>query len=359
MNIPNKIIAALFTLLLVFPATFFASPAHAQTAAPRIDGFDVEQVHQLTAGTELDFTLYGTPGGSATIFISGTSAAFALREVEIGLYEGIYTVKSRDRIPAERSVTANLRLGNYVTSAILAESLLLASAYHSPAQQATDAAFSARPTIDRFEVSPVRELSPGSYLHFTVYGTPGAQANVRISGAKGAFFLTEESKGVYSGAYAIKNRDRILANSVVTGNLRLGKQTATATLGKTLVSATAPLSASRRTAVCANCGEVVAVNVIEVQGEGSYVGLILGGIAGGAVGSQVGQGTGTTVAEIAGAIGGAYAGRELEKNMKKTKHDEVVVRLQGGGTQTFTYAGASGFRVGDKVKVVNGALVRE
>jgi len=72
--------------------------------------------------------------------------------------------------------------------------------------------------------------------------------------------------------------------------------------------------------------------------------------------SQVGKGRGTTVAEVAGAAGGAYAGHEIEKRMKATKHYEVVVRLENGGSQTISYATQPAFAVGARVKVDGGTL---
>src|SRR5256714_1787712 len=43
-------------------------------ASPRVDGFDVEQVPRLAPGTPLNFALYGSPGGSATLRIGGAPA---------------------------------------------------------------------------------------------------------------------------------------------------------------------------------------------------------------------------------------------------------------------------------------------
>jgi len=63
-----------------------------------------------------------------------------------------------------------------------------------------------------------------------------------------------------------------------------------------------------------------------------------------------------TVASVAGAAGGAWAGNEIEKRMKTTKHYEVVVRLENGGSQTFSYEAQPGFAVGARVKVENGTL---
>ena len=180
-------------------------------------------------------------------------------------------------------------------------------------------------------------------------------------GVKGKIVLNEISPGIYEGAHTIKNRDRIAANSVVTGNLRIGKRETSAVLGQSLLAASVarPQSPSRARQVarlCDNCGVVEAINLVEVKGDGSYLGMIAGGVAGALLGSQVGQGRGTTVAEVAGAAGGAYAGKEIEKRMKTTKHYEVVVRLENGGSKTVSYAAQPGFAVGAKVKLENGTL---
>src|SRR3990172_11049895 len=77
MNAGKKILFGLFALFVFFPLTFAqSSTARAQQysssfTAPKISGFDVEQVRQLVAGTELNFTLYVTPGGIAIVSIPG------------------------------------------------------------------------------------------------------------------------------------------------------------------------------------------------------------------------------------------------------------------------------------------------
>jgi len=77
------------------------------------------------------------------------------------------------------------------------------------------------------------------------------------------------------------------------------------------------------------------------------------------LGSQIGGGRGTTVTTVPDASGGAYAGNAIEKRMKTTKHYEVIARLESGGSQAVSYAAEPGFRVGDRVKVENGTLVRD
>jgi uncharacterized protein YcfJ len=348
MKLYQTLLVALFTLL---PLPLISGIAAAQqsvyaTAAPRIGGFDVKQVRKLGAGTELNFTLYGTPGGIAIVSIPGATSRLLLEEREVGFYEGIYTIKTADRIATNSQATANLRIGNQVATMLLDEYLVVSASKPS--------AVSGKTRIDRFEVAP-NQLVPGSDLGFTVYGTPGARASIRIAGVKGRTFLDETKDGVYEGVYTIKSRDRISTDSKVTANLRLGDSRSNAVLGKPLLSTTAQRRAAR---YCANCGVVEAVNVIEVKGDGSYLGMIAGGLAGALLGHQVGGGSGKQIATVAGAAGGAYAGNEVEKRMKTAKHYEVITRLESGGTQAVSYETDPGYKIGDKVRVENGTLVR-
>ncbi len=212
-----------------------------------------------------------------------------------------------------------------------------------------------QPQIDHFNVDPATDLKGGSELYFSVFGTPGAQVDLAITGVKGKVLLPEVKPGEYASTYTIKNRDRIAKNSVVTANLRLGERSTSAILGKALQNdnAPAPLQISR---VCGNCGVIEAVNLVEVKGEGSYLGTIGGGVVGAILGNQVGAGTGRTVAQIAGAVGGAYAGRALEGRARNTAHYEVLVRLNNGSAQTISFAAQPSFKVGDKVKLNAGVI---
>jgi len=139
MNMQRKIFSELFALFVFFPLTYSSGIARAQQSAssfvaPRIGGFDVEEVRQLAAGTELNFTLYGTPGGIAIVRIPGATGRLLLEEVETGLYEGTYTIRTRDRIAPDSRVTANLRLGDRDSSAILGKPLLATSGTRAGAQ---------------------------------------------------------------------------------------------------------------------------------------------------------------------------------------------------------------------------------
>jgi outer membrane lipoprotein SlyB len=365
MKTPLKFLAVTFSMLSVFSLGLVASAAHAQQSpqyqqqyqqyqnsnnGPRIEGFNVDEVTSLRPGTELDFRLYGTPGGTAMLRIAGAQRNLNLREIESGQYEGTYTISSRDNITARSSVTANLRVANQVTSTVLSESLQSGVGYHAPGNAVL-------PKIARFDVQPSTELSRGNALGFSLYGTPGGRAEVQIEGVKGKIFLPEVKSGEYVGTYTIKPRDRVVSNSTVTANLLVGERLTTATLGKALQA-----NAGRTPHIprpCNNCGVVEAVNAVQLQGDGNYLGTIGGGVVGALLGNQVGNGNGNTAATIAGAIGGALAGRAIESNTKKTVQYEVLVRLQNGGTQTVSFAADPGYRVGEKVRVADGGLVRD
>ncbi len=352
------VILGFFALTAFLPLPFAPGQAFAQQSAipavaPRIDGFDVEPVPKSAPGSELMFTLYGSPGGTVAVQIGGATGGVVLVETEAGVYEGTYTIRKRDRINAASTATANLRLGNRVASAILDEPLVGKASARRPAP----AAAASVPKIDRFDVDPPARLVAGEELILTLSGSPGGTASAKIAGVKGKIVLNEIRPGVYEGAYTIKNRDRIAADAAVTGNLRVGNREASAVLGQPLLASSGYPSSTRQAArLCVDCGVVKAINVVEVKGEGTYLGKIAGGVAGALLGSQIGQGRGTTVAEVAGAAGGVFAGNEIEKRMKTVKHYEVLVRLENGGTRTFSYEANPGFAVGAKVRVENGSL---
>src|SRR5690242_5824158 len=92
----------------------------------------------------------------------------------------------------------------------------------------------AAPRIDGFDVEPVKQLVAGNELVFTLYGSPGAIASVRIGGATGSLILQEVEAGVYEGAYTIARRDRITKDSTATANLRVGNQVASSVLDDSL-----------------------------------------------------------------------------------------------------------------------------
>jgi outer membrane lipoprotein SlyB len=85
---------------------------------------------------------------------------------------------------------------------------------------------------------------------------------------------------------------------------------------------------------------------------------VIGGIVGGVLGHQVGGGRGKDVATVAGALGGAVAGNEIEKANKRSVSYEVRVLMEDGTYRTVRYETEPGVRVGDKVRIENGRLIR-
>ena len=107
---------------------------------------------------------------------------------------------------------------------------------------------------------------------------------------------------------------------------------------------------------CVECGVIESVREVNVKGTGSGVGAVGGAIVGGLLGNQVGGGSGKTIATVAGAVGGVVAGNEIEKRVKASRTYDITVRLDDGSRRTFHQATASTWRVGEPVKIIDGAI---
>ncbi|WP_395011211.1 glycine zipper 2TM domain-containing protein [Undibacterium sp.] len=325
-----------------------------RNGTPQIQAFYVTEVRRLAPGVDLDFNMYGTPGGQASLRIAGATRNVILNEVASGEYEGTYTINSRDRIAARSQVTANLRVGNQVSSEVLNESLQIGVGYHPKNAKSTDL------QIQNFRLDASEDLDTGSNLAFYLSGNPGARVELTIGGVRGKILMTESGSGEYAANYIIRNRDKITPRSEVIAYLSLHDRTVSQHLARGMGgnAAQVKLTSPLKKPSCYNCGRVEAINIIETRGEGGYLGTIGGGVVGALIGSQVGGGNGRTAAQIAGAIGGAYAGRAIEGNNRKTSHFEVLVRLQNGAAQTLSFANDPGVHVNDQVKIDNGRLIR-
>ncbi|MDH3370046.1 MAG: glycine zipper 2TM domain-containing protein [Gammaproteobacteria bacterium] len=123
-------------------------------------------------------------------------------------------------------------------------------------------------------------------------------------------------------------------------------------------AAVKPKVAKATPAVCRECGVVESIESFTEKGEASGGGAVAGGVVGGIVGHQIGKGRGKDLATIAGAVGGAIAGHEIEKNVKKVTRYRIALRMDDGTQQVLTLNAANNVAVGDKVKIVDGTLVR-
>ena len=108
--------------------------------------------------------------------------------------------------------------------------------------------------------------------------------------------------------------------------------------------------------VCRECGTIEAVRQVEVKGEGTGLGAVGGAVVGGLVGSNIGAGRGKDAMTVLGDVGGGLAGHQIEKNVRKKVHFDVVVRFDDGTSRTFSQEQAPAWRSGDRVRLVNGQL---
>jgi outer membrane lipoprotein SlyB len=366
----------LFTAAVPAPAQAQDHP-RARALEPRIEGFNVNEVRRLEPGTELNFDLYGTPGGEATVRIDGATRNLRMTETRPGTYQGTYTIGVHDRIRPASSVSANLRVHGLVKTQLLAEAIV-----RGPGRRDHDGDrggdLAVVPRVQSFDVRGSNDLGPGNELKFSVFGTPGAKVDIQIAGTRGIFTLPEVRPGEYSGLYTIRRDDNIAPDAPVTATIRANGRYSTATLGQPLLAGgrmrdarpaiegqrvpermtdrASDRAPDRVARYCTNCATVEAVNV--VQGDAGAVGTLGGAAVGGLLGNQVGSGNGRTAATVAGAVGGAIAGRSIERNARNPRY-EVVVRFENGATQSVRYDNDPGFRVGEQVRVSDGVLTRD
>lgn len=116
-----------------------------------------------------------------------------------------------------------------------------------------------------------------------------------------------------------------------------------------------------RAPVCSNCGTIESIQAIQQQAQpgGIGIGAVAGAVLGGVLGNQVGGGNGRKLATVAGAVGGGFAGNEVEKRARTTTSYEIRVRMEDGSSRSFSDSGQSGWRSGDRVRVVNGSLTSQ
>jgi outer membrane lipoprotein SlyB len=358
----------LFTATVPVPVQAQEHP-RARQLEPRIEGFNVNELRRIEPGAELNFEVFGTPGGNASVRIDGATRNLHLTEVRPGTYQGTYTIGRHDRIRPDSSVTANLRVNGMVKTQALAATIVRVP------ERIDDRQVAGTPRVQTFDVRGSDDLGPGHELRFTVAGTPGARVEVQIAGTSGIFTLPEVRPGQYDGVYTIRRGDNIAPDASVTATIKANGRYSTATLGQPLLAGGRVrgdrIDDDRRDArrddrraddsqrvarLCTNCATVESVNVIEA--DAGAAGTLGGAAVGGLLGNQVGSGSGRTAATVAGAVGGALAGRAIERNARAPRY-EVVVRYENGATQSIRYDNDPGFRVGEQVRVADGVLTRD
>lgn len=214
-------------LLLAFGLTVAEPAAAAQGRSTEIDAFFVDPPNQLSPGTELQFTVEGTPKGKASVRISGIPQVIPLKEVEPGVYEGGYTIRSRDKVPPDAMARASLKARGRTVSAEFA--------FKGAPPVAAAPAPTAAPKIERFGVTPIAKVEPGVDLRFALTGTPGAKSSVTIEGVARDIPMREVKSGQYEGSYTIRRLDNFPATVSIVGTLDAGGQSAQTRLNQSLL----------------------------------------------------------------------------------------------------------------------------
>ena len=119
-------------------------------------------------------------------------------------------------------------------------------------------------------------------------------------------------------------------------------------------------SSSRAGAAQVEYGVVSAIDRFSGDRQVSGGGAVVGGVAGAAVGRQFGGSSdGRAMGTFLGAIAGVLLGNQIEKqNNAQRAGVRVSVQLDGGGQRSFDYAHAGDLRVGERVRIEGGQIVR-
>jgi outer membrane lipoprotein SlyB len=109
-----------------------------------------------------------------------------------------------------------------------------------------------------------------------------------------------------------------------------------------------------RPGVCASCGTVEAIRTVEVLEQAGAT----GGAQGLRTGKQSGEARPNAAPSVLDTLSGAFAGSEAVTSARKRQAFRVTVRMDDGSFRAVSLSSPPAFAVGDKVRVVEGRLVR-
>lgn len=226
----NFFLVPLLLACLIAAAPQFADAQPKARFAPEISDFQVDVSDQLVPGSDIDFTLEGTPRGQASVRLSGINKNIVLREVERGVYEGSYTLSRRDKLGPQPSARATLRVRGGLT---LATQALAGSP--PPVVTQPRPPVPAPLAIERFIVTPVARIEPGAELRFAAVGTPGARASFTIDAVVQGVPMQEVRPGRYEGAYTIRRNDNFPPSLNIVASLEANGQVIRSRLNQALL----------------------------------------------------------------------------------------------------------------------------
>lgn len=229
---------AILLLALLAALVMSVQPAHAQArvaTSPVIDGLEVNADAALAPGSTLEFTLRGTPNGTAQVQVPGSEVKVRLQERSRGVYTGSYTVRRGERglTPASQ-IRSQLTVAGRTGQA----SFNFPPSFAAAQQAGTTATAAAGTRVDRFHAHPVDRLAPGTELKFVLDGTPGARASIQVPGLPLTIPMQEQTPGHYLASYTLRLQDAVSPGPVVA-TLRKGERIATAQLAEPMVAGAA------------------------------------------------------------------------------------------------------------------------
>lgn len=207
---------------------------------PQITDFSVVAQPPIAPGSDIDFTLVGTPRGQASVRVAGVNKTISLREVSNGVYEGTYTVSRRDQLGTQPTARVTLRVRGMVS--ISTQALPVAVAASAPVAPPKAAPptppsppLTVLPLVERFGVIPVARIEPGAELKFAASGTPGGRALLTIDGVVRDLVMAEVKPGRYEGAYTIRRNDNFPASLNIVMALEANGQVSRTKLNQALL----------------------------------------------------------------------------------------------------------------------------
>ena len=300
----GRLIVGMFAAwLLGIAPSQAAPPGRTAPGAVFVDAFDVEQVASLAPGTVLQFSVFASPGASATVLVEGVRRLVELREVEPGIYEGSHVIDAGDRIRAGSTAVATVWRDGTVVRATLEESLLLDGAPPTPvASPAPAAAASPGPAPP-----PMAQTSPPVVTQAMPLPAPVRAAPARVP---------------------------------------VPAWSPPPPLGFPIL-----VPPGSRPVACRDCARVEAIRAVEVQTGPAYAGAVAGSIAGALFGEEIGKAHERHVTGALGAIGGAVLGQEAQRAATSRTLYDATLRMPNGSMRVRRYDAPPPFQVGQYIRV--------
>lgn len=231
---PQTLLALALLAPLAAPLVAQAQRAPAATvAAPRIVSMAVSADAALMPGSNVEFTVQGTPNARSASLTLANGITVPLRQISTGNYRGNYTVRRSDQLDPRGVVNIKMTHGKVVTTRSFSypasfQAMMMGAAPARPAAVAVE------PEIERFVMRHDGVFEPGREVQFRVRGAPGGRVFARIPGMD-RVRLDEVRPGVYEGSYTLRRGDNYDALFGAEAVMRSGERRVTAQLDRDVV----------------------------------------------------------------------------------------------------------------------------